>query len=135
MSDLRKVSFYLNPAQNAADKVACGLLDTLPVKARGRASRAALLAGMALMKQDPRLPGLLAEILDERTTIAQIRHLLCSVLPDGEGIPEATGRAADTPYEGAHDTMVRSKLQQSAISENADNTDITRENARHLFPG
>lgn len=135
MSDLRKVSFYLNPAQNAADKVACGLLDALPVKARGRASRAAILAGMALMKQDPRLPGLLAEILDERTTIAQIRHLLCSVLPDGEGIPEATGRAADTSYEGARDKEAMPGTTQPDKPKNADNTDITRENARHLFPG
>ncbi|MEH4266375.1 plasmid partitioning/stability family protein [Klebsiella aerogenes] len=68
--DNRKISFYLKPTHSRADRLADEMLDALPVKARGNACRAALLAGMALMKQDPRLPCLIAELFDENTTIS-----------------------------------------------------------------
>ncbi len=56
MTDNRKCSFYIYPERNAADRVADGFLEKLPQKERGRAMRAMMLCGAALMKQDERLP-------------------------------------------------------------------------------
>ncbi|EDD1542474.1 plasmid stability family protein, partial [Salmonella enterica] len=55
MTDNRKCSFYIYPERNAADRVADGFLEKLPQKERGRAMRAMMLCGAALMKQDERL--------------------------------------------------------------------------------
>ncbi|MFO6428346.1 plasmid partitioning/stability family protein [Escherichia coli] len=66
MADNRKCSFYIYPERNAADRVA-GTIPSrqkLPQKERGRAMRAMMLCGAALMKQDERLPFLIAEFLE-----------------------------------------------------------------------
>jgi hypothetical protein len=61
MTDNRKCSFYIYPERNAADRVADSFLEKLPQKERGRAMRAMMLCGAALMKQDERLPFLISE--------------------------------------------------------------------------
>ena len=66
MADNRKCSFYIYPERNAADRVADRFLEKLPQKERGRAMRAMMLCGAALMKQDERLPFLIAEFLTAR---------------------------------------------------------------------
>lgn len=133
MSELRKVSFYLKPDQNPADKVAADMLDALPVKMRGKASRAALLAGIALMKQDPRLPGLIAEILDEHTTISQIRHLLCSVLPEDAGSAVAALQQLLTFAQSEKpQPEIRKTETTPAIA--AGNAEVARQNAKNMFP-
>lgn len=133
MSELRKVSFYLKPDQNPADKVAVDMLDAMPVKMRGKASRAALLAGMALMKQDHRLPSLIAEILDEHTTISQIRHLLCSVLPEDAGSAVAALQQLLAFTQSEKPQAETTKID-AAPAILAGNTEIARQNARNLFP-
>ncbi|HHL0959069.1 TPA: plasmid partitioning/stability family protein [Serratia marcescens] len=127
----RKISFYLKPAHAQADQLADEMLEAMPVKARGNACRAALLAGMALMRQDARLPHLIAELFDERTTITQIRHLISSVLPEDS-----------TPLTAVLQQLVA--LTQStekvtaaapaAITTPSDNAARTRQNASNLFP-
>ncbi len=130
----RKISFYLKPAHSRADQLADEMLEALPVKARGNACRAAMLAGMALMRQDARLPHLIAELFDERTTISQIRHLISSVLPE-DGAPLAAAlqqlvALAQSP-DGARDNAPTAP----APSAPSDNTARTRQNASNLFPG
>ncbi|WGL99962.1 plasmid partitioning/stability family protein (plasmid) [Arsenophonus sp. aPb] len=78
---LRKCNFYLNPANNEGDKIACDLLEQTPTKERGKIMRAMLVSGAALMVQDKRLPSLLADFVTEKTTISDIKRLFCSVLP------------------------------------------------------
>ncbi|MBC3250959.1 plasmid partitioning/stability family protein [Serratia fonticola] len=130
----RKISFYLKPAHSRADQLADEMLAELPVKARGNACRAAMLAGMALMRQDPRLPHLIAELFDERTTISQIRHLISSVLPE-DGAPLAAALqqlAAMAKPDGINFPATPTAL---AHSEPSDNAARTRQNASNLFPG
>lgn len=88
-SSTRRVSFYLKPDHVKAEKIACDLLDALPASERAKIQRSAMLAGLALMKQDARLPGLLAELLDENTDINSILHIIGGVAP-----PDATQNTA-----------------------------------------
>lgn len=128
----RKISFYLKPAHSRADQLADEMLDALPVKARGNASRAAMLAGMALMRQDPRLPHLIAELFDENTTISQIRHLISSIFPDDTTAVVAAIRqltATTTQPDPA-----AAKEPAPATNEPADNAAVARRNAGNLFP-
>ncbi len=81
MTDNRKCSFYIYPERNAADRVADGFLEKLPQKERGRAMRAMMLCGAALMKQDERLPFLIAEFLTESTSMQDIQRIISSTLP------------------------------------------------------
>ncbi|EKS6645815.1 hypothetical protein QCD58_004723 [Enterobacter hormaechei] len=68
------ISFYLKSDHSRADRVDVEMLHTLPVKSRGNAYRASMLAGMALMRQDARRPGLIAELYDETVTTNKIRQ-------------------------------------------------------------
>ncbi|TYL68341.1 plasmid stability family protein, partial [Klebsiella pneumoniae] len=105
MTDNRKCSFYIYPDRNAADRVADGFLEKLPQKERGRAMRAMMLCGAALMKQDERLPFLIAEFLTEGTSMQDIQRIISSTLPQQdtgemarlfEAFLQATGGASNT---------------------------------------
>lgn len=126
----RKISFYLKPAHSRADQLADEMLDTLPVKARGNACRAALLAGMALMRQDPRLPHLIAEMFDDSTTISQVRHLISSIFPDD------TATVVDALRQLT--TLTAQPIQTAAVTlatiDLGDNGTVARRNAAQLFP-
>lgn len=124
----RKISFYLKPAHSRADQLADEMLDALPAKARGNASRAAMLAGMALMRQDPRLPHLIAELFDDNTTISQIRHLISSIFPDDNTAAVIALRQLCTQEP------IQTRDHPSPISTPMDNSDISRQNASMLFP-
>lgn len=130
----RKISFYLKPAHSRADLLADEMLAELPVKARGNACRAAMLAGMALMRQDPRLPHLIAELFDERTTISQIRHLISSVLPE-DGAPLAAALQQLAALAKPDEINFPPTPTTHAHSEPSDNAARTRQNASNLFPG
>lgn len=129
----RKISFYLKPAHSRADLLANEMLEALPVKARGNACRAAMLAGMALMRQDPRLPYLIAELFDERTTISQIRHLISSVLPE-DGAPLAAALQQLAALAKPDGINFPATPTAHAHSEPSDNAARTRQNASNLFP-
>ncbi|MGT4484287.1 plasmid stability family protein, partial [Klebsiella michiganensis] len=112
MTDNRKCSFYIYPERNAADRVADGFLEKLPQKERGRAMRAMMLCGAALMKQDERLPFLIAEFLTESTSMQDIQRIISSTLPQQdtgemarlvEAFLQATGGGSNTvsPAGGA----------------------------------
>ncbi|WGA02975.1 plasmid partitioning/stability family protein [Enterobacter ludwigii] len=127
----RKISFYLKPAHSRADRLADEMLDTLPVKARGNTCRAAMLAGMALMRQDPRLPHLIAELFDDNTTIEQIRHLISSVFPDDTTAVVAALRQLTTIAAQPN----RSTPEPSPTpGDKEDNAAVARRNAGNLFP-
>ncbi|MGP3146043.1 plasmid partitioning/stability family protein [Serratia bockelmannii] len=130
----RKVSFYLKPAHSRADQLADEMLEALPVKARGNACRAAMLAGMALMRQDARLPHLIAELFDERTTISQIRHLISSVLPEDVS-PLAAALQQLAALTPTPESVREKMLAPPAPTESSDNAARTRQNASNLFPG
>lgn len=78
----RKCTFNLFPVHGAGDKVACDLIDEVPLKERGRIMRAMLLTGAALMLQDKRLPDMISAFLTENTSFADIQRLIGSVLPE-----------------------------------------------------
>ncbi|WP_337049250.1 plasmid partitioning/stability family protein [Serratia fonticola] len=133
MSGNRKISFYLKPAHSQADQLADEMLEALPVKARGNACRAAMLAGMALMRQDARLPHLIAELFDERTTISQIRHLISSVLPeDGTSLAALLQQMAAMAQLPRHD--IQTTQTEHTHPASLDSASRTRQNARNLFP-
>ena len=128
----RKISFYLKPAHSRADQLADEMLDALPVKARGNACRAAMLAGMALMRQDPRLPHLIAELFDENTTISQIRHLISSIFPDDT---TAVAAALRQLMPAVNEPETAGKQEYVLFtSTRKDNAAIARRNAGNLFP-
>ncbi|RKQ14298.1 hypothetical protein D8Y36_28175, partial [Escherichia coli] len=61
-------------------------LDSIPQGERSRLNRAALTAGLALYRQDPRAPFLLCELLTKETTFSDIVNILRSLdsIPQGE---------------------------------------------------
>ena len=128
----RKVSFYLKPAHSRADQLADEMLEALPVKTRGNACRATMLAGMALMRQDARLPHLIAGLFDERTTISQIRHLISSVLPeDGAPLAAALQQLAALAQPPESEPAGAPAITSQTPTDNAART---RQNASNLFP-
>ncbi|EHP6727015.1 MULTISPECIES: plasmid partitioning/stability family protein, partial [Gammaproteobacteria] len=56
MDKRRTIAFKLNPDVNQTDKIVCDTLDSIPQGERSRLNRAALTAGLALYRQDPRAP-------------------------------------------------------------------------------
>lgn len=62
MDKRRTIAFKLNPDVNQTDKIVCDTLDNIPQGERSRLNRAALTAGLALYRQDPRAPFLLCEL-------------------------------------------------------------------------
>lgn len=125
-SSTRRVSFYLKPDHVKAEKIACDLLDALPASERAKMQRSAMLAGLALMKQDARLPCLLAELLDENTDINSILHIIGGVAP------------ADTPQNTA--PLWRHTISAPARTSPAGELDVNagirvmKSNASGLFP-
>ncbi|KAB7715721.1 hypothetical protein GBN32_00340 [Plesiomonas shigelloides] len=77
----RRISFYLNPEQVRSEKNACDILDNMTAAERGRMQRAAMMAGLALMQLDPRLPHLLAELMAGPVDAEAVHCLIDSVLP------------------------------------------------------
>lgn len=79
MDKRRTITFKINPESNVADNVVSTTLDSVPQGERGRLSRAALAAGLALYRQDARLPFLLCELLTHNLSYIEIEQLLKSV--------------------------------------------------------
>ncbi|MFB8746660.1 plasmid partitioning/stability family protein (plasmid) [Citrobacter cronae] len=138
MTDNRKCSFYIYPERNAADRVADGFLEKLPQKERGRAMRAMMLCGAALMKQDERLPFLIAEFLTESTSMKDIQRIISSTLPqqdmnDMERLFEAFLQASG----GGNNTVT---LGNSPVAppepgtQEDKNLEETRKNVQQMFP-
>lgn len=73
--DRKKFTVYLHPDQ-AADNVSLDIIESVPRNDRGDLYRRALISGLALHKLDPRLPGLLAVLLDRDFTAEQLVGLL-----------------------------------------------------------
>ncbi len=129
MSNLRKISFYLKPDQLPADKVASDIFDSLPTKERGRAMRAALLAGISLMKQEQRIPFLLAELLDAHTSMSDIQLMIQSVMPD------ALHNKSEIMAEMLNIIKKTKVITETKSSENNhSNAEETRKNANTMFP-
>lgn len=112
----RKCTFNLFPAHGAGDKVACDLIDEVPLKERGRIMRAMLLTGAALMLQDKRLPDMIAAFLTENTTFADIQRLMGSVLPESQLAPD-TVRTLLEHLQGTPARVPNSQVGASVPSE------------------
>lgn len=117
----RKILFYLNPESNDAERYVCDEIDRLPQGERGKVWRAALLAGFALRKQDPRLPNMLAEFLNEHTTFDEMITLMQAVFP-AEMKRLESHRPAGRPVQPPPETPA----QETPADE-------TRDNARTMF--
>ena len=130
-SGLRKCSFYINSDYNKGDKIASELLDEIPLKERGRAMRAMLVTGAALMKQDKRLPNIIADYVTNETTIFDILRLIRNVLPIIED-------HVDEKLISALNKILSSnpKFTNKLDSFEKKDSDInkTRENSNKLFP-
>ncbi|AUT25711.1 plasmid partitioning/stability family protein [Escherichia marmotae] len=68
----RRISFYLKPAIVKREQQACDYLDSLPASERSRAQRAAFLAGLALIKNNPALAYSLAEWSDDEIRLPSL---------------------------------------------------------------
>lgn len=121
----RKITFYLNPESNAAERYVCDETDRLPQGERGNVWRAALLSGFALRKQDERLPHLLAAQLNESTTFEEMVLLMQAVFPEEMKAFGNRRPAAQTP----------AKVQGSAPSAPPEDDNETLSNARAMFGG
>ncbi|HAT3956109.1 MULTISPECIES: plasmid partitioning/stability family protein [Enterobacter] len=71
----KKFTLYLHPEQ-AADRVSLDIIESVPRNDRGELYRKALISGLALHQLDPRLPGLLALLLDSNFTADSLVGLL-----------------------------------------------------------
>lgn len=71
----KKLTVYLHPDQ-VADNVSLDIIDSVPRNDRGDLYRKALISGLALHHLDPRLPGLLALLLDKSFTADSLVGLL-----------------------------------------------------------
>lgn len=121
----RKITFYLNPESNAAERYVCDETDRLPQGERGNVWRAALLSGFALRKQDERLPHLLAAQLNESTTFEEMVLLMQAVFPEEMKAFGNRRPAAQTP----------AKVQGSAPPAPPEDDNETLSNARAMFGG
>ncbi|EDT6879185.1 plasmid stability family protein [Salmonella enterica subsp. enterica] len=137
MTDNRKCSFYIYPERNAADRVADGFLEKLPQKERGRAMRAMMLCGAALMKQDERLPFLIAEFLTESTSMQDIQRIISSTLPqqdtgDMARLVEAFLQTVSPAGGATPDNSSAEKTVPQAAEDK--NLEVTRKNVQQMFP-
>ncbi|CZX60463.1 plasmid stability protein [Enterobacter hormaechei subsp. steigerwaltii] len=71
----KKLTVYLHPDQ-VADNVSLDIIDSVPRNDRGDLYRKALISGLALHHLDPRLPGLIALLLDKSFTADSLVGLL-----------------------------------------------------------
>lgn len=123
MDKRRKISFYLNPESNTADKYVCDEIDKMPQGDRGRHWRAAMLAGFAFRKQDNRLPNLIAELLNENTTFDEIIQLMKAIFPE-----EMLSLMERQSKAGAI-----SDIKTAVSPSNQTKINETRDNAKNLF--
>ncbi|EEQ0767329.1 plasmid stability protein [Salmonella enterica] len=123
MDTRRKITFYLNPETNEADRFVCQKTDETPQGDRGRLWRAALLTGFAFGKQDERLPFLFSELLNRDTSFDDLLQLLKAVYP----------RETEALLQGRAREAVPQSPEQMSDSVSSD--DETRNNARSMFSG
>lgn len=71
----KKFTLYLHPERDA-DRQALEVIEAVPRSARGELFRNAFISGMALQQLDPRLPALLAVMLNREFTADQLTGLL-----------------------------------------------------------
>ena len=71
----KKFTLYLHP-ERGADRQALEVIEAVPRSARGELFRNAFITGMALQQLDPRLPALLAVMLNREFTADQLIGLL-----------------------------------------------------------
>lgn len=124
--------------------LADGFLEKLPQKERGCAMHAMMLSGAALMKQDERLPFLIAEFLTESTSMQDIQRIISSTLPQQdtgemarlfEALLQATGGASNLLPLAGGATPENSPAVLLEPEEPEDkNLEETRKNIQHLFP-
>lgn len=133
----RKCSYYIYPERNAADGIANRLLNNYPQKERGRTMRAMMICGAALMKQDERLPFLIAEFLTEDTSMRDIQRIIHST------IPESYKNEQDSIIEAfLHDKLPKISSQNTEIknfksdiqTQKEKNEEETRKNSSIIFP-
>ena len=135
MTDNRKCSFYIYPDRNAADRVADGFLEKLPQKERGRAMRAMMLCGAALMKQDERLPFLIAEFLTESTSMKDIQRIISSTLPQQDMNDMTRLLEAFLQASGGGNNTVGNPVAPPEPGTHEDkNLEETRKNVQQMFP-
>lgn len=82
MDTRRKLTYYVHPEDYAGDKLLCDELNSLGKSEKSRLLRAATLAGLALYKQDKRIPYMLSELLSDNTSMDEINKVISSVKPD-----------------------------------------------------
>ncbi|MDF3680973.1 plasmid partitioning/stability family protein, partial [Enterobacter hormaechei] len=71
----KKFTLYLHPERDA-DRQALEVIEAVPRSTRGELFRNAFISGMALQQLDPRLPALLAAMLNKEFTADQLTGLL-----------------------------------------------------------
>jgi hypothetical protein len=118
----RKITFYLNPESNDAERFVCDEIDKIPQGERGRVWRATLLSGFALRKQDPRLANMLAELLNESTTFEEMVIVMQAVFPE-----EMKGLVNRKPAGRSIPEPAPEETSQTRTG------DETRENAKAMF--
>lgn len=124
MTDRRKIQYYIFPEKMEADAYVDSVLESIPQGDRGRILRAATLAGFALHKVESRIPYLLAELLNAKTSKGEILQILKAVIPDDMEsiIPEPKAKNSQQPE------------MPTGLEKKTDTEEETRLNAKGLFP-
>lgn len=142
MSDLKKIQFNLYPDEYEGDRVTLDAISDIRQKERGRAYRAFLLAGATLYKLDRRLPYLLAELLNDDTSLRDVQSVMSSVLPgsfnhDLSGLNELLSNLgavkAGEPAAKPEGESAEIPQKDDTLSEKNDHMEETRQNAMKMF--
>lgn len=119
-----KVMYYLSPETNVADQCAMQSLTAAPHGERAKLQRAAMLAGLAMHRVDPRIPYLLSELLTADTGPEEILQVINAAL--------SRGSLSAWRKEPVQDSLpVPASATAEAAAPAAD--DATRANAKGLF--
>lgn len=125
MDARRRILFNLTPETSGADSYVCDEIEKVPQGERGKLFRATMLAGFALRKQDPRLPNLLAELLNEKTSFDDIINILRVIYPQQINAMINSGKLLQTH------SCINSTL--NPVKETSQPEAVTRDNAKKLF--
>lgn len=115
-----KISFYIHPEHNQADGYATAVLTAQAHGDRARLQRAAMLAGLALHKIEPRMPFLLAELLNSGVTADEMLQVMSAALPGGARLTggyttPAPAAVAEAPAAGKPEAEARTRANAMGI--------------------
>ncbi|QOI58071.1 plasmid partitioning/stability family protein [Rouxiella badensis] len=134
MDNRRKVTFYLNPDKNVADKRVCDYLEGVPLKQRGEFSRNALFAGYLIAQMDERIIKAVNLLASENSDFMDMLKIIQDVVPNFESNTLNVSRVGRNDTSNLLENSPGAGQQHSLTKQNVSTSeDVTRKNAKKLF--